>query len=177
LVEFAAGLFLGGVARLFWRPRRDVDAGPHPDRRSLMPTDEISPSHIRNTIQRHVELWNTGDRAAWLQHWRTTCPGGYALEDPVGTPVKRGFDLLAEVWDRAFADAVLTATIELLIVCGREAALVTVYRGDMAGTAMEIRGIETYRFDVDRSVHQRTFFELPESAYAEWTARTGDDAG
>ena len=128
---------------------------------------------IRRAISHHIELWNAQDREGWLAHWRTTCPGGYALEDPVGTPVKRGFDLLGEVWDRAFADTAWTITMQHCIVCANEAALVMVNDGTLGGVPVSVQGIEVYCFHADHSVHQRTFYELPDSTYADWTATTG----
>lgn len=128
---------------------------------------------IRRALTHHVELWNAREREAWLAHWRATCPGGYALEDPVGTPVKRGFDLLGEVWDRAFADTAWTITMQQCIVCANEAALVMVNEGTLGGVPVTAQGIEIYRFE-DQSVHQRTFYELPDSTYADWTRTTGE---
>jgi len=136
---------------------------------------ETSVDEIRHAIGRHIELWNSKDRDGWLQHWQSTAPGGYALEDPVGTPVKRGYELLGEVWDRAFDETAWKITMKQCIVCGNEAALVMVNEGTVGGAAVAVEGVELYRFGEDRSVHQRTFYELPEgSEYLEWTEKTGD---
>ena len=130
---------------------------------------------IRSALARHVELWNAKDRAAWLSHWESICPGGFTLEDPVGTPVKRGHEIMGEVWDAAFAESAWTLTLEECIVCGNEAALVVMNEGDVGGQPVALRGVEIVRFDDDGSVHYRTFYILPEgSQYAAWTETTGD---
>jgi hypothetical protein len=132
-----------------------------------------TPAEIRGALECHIELWNARDREGWLSHWKSTCPGGYTLEDPVGTPAKR--DLLAEVWDAAFAETAWVITMKQCIVCANEAALVMINQGMVAGAAIEVAGVELYRFNDDGSVHQRTFYEPPAgSTYVEWTTKTGD---
>src|SRR5690349_7341061 len=102
---------------------------------------ERSADEIKDAIERHIELWNSKDRAAWLQHWQSRAPGGYALEDPVGTPVKRGYELLGVVWDRAFDETAWTITMKQCIVCGHEAALVMVNEGAIGGVPVAVEGI------------------------------------
>jgi len=130
---------------------------------------------IRNTLERHAELWNAKDRDGFIAHWKSVCLGEFTLEDPVGTPIKRGVDVLGEVWDVAFEESVWTLTIEECIVCGNEAALVVLNEGTVGGTAVALRGVEVYAFGDDGSVRVRTFYNLPEgSQYAEWTEQTGE---
>lgn len=41
---------------------------------------------------KHAELWNAGEKDAWVASWRTICPGEVRMFDPVGTAEKHGFD-------------------------------------------------------------------------------------
>jgi hypothetical protein len=36
---------------------------------------------IRAAVERHVELWNAGDKDAWLAHWKRVVPGEVTMED------------------------------------------------------------------------------------------------
>jgi hypothetical protein len=45
---------------------------------------------IRAAVERHVELWNAGDKEAWLAHWKRLVPGEVTMEDPVGTRSNAG---------------------------------------------------------------------------------------
>lgn len=47
---------------------------------------------LERFIRRWYELWNQQDKDGWLRHWRDTA-GEPTLEDPVGTPIKRGWEL------------------------------------------------------------------------------------
>ena len=40
----------------------------------------------------YVDLWNAGDKEAWIQNWRSVAPGDFRMLDPVGTPEKHGFE-------------------------------------------------------------------------------------
>jgi hypothetical protein len=59
----------------------------------------IAGADLERFIRRWYELWNAQDKQGWLQHWKHTAPGEPTLEDPVGTPVKRGWELAEELWD------------------------------------------------------------------------------
>ena len=48
----------------------------------------------------YVELWNSGDKEAWVANWKKVAPGDLVMVDPVGTPPKHGFDgCCAEPYD------------------------------------------------------------------------------
>jgi SnoaL-like protein len=132
-----------------------------------------SGDEIRALIEQHVALWNAGDKEAWLAAWQAAVPGGASMEDPVGTPVKRGWDLLAEAWD-ASPNQDWKLSIDRLIVCGNEGAAVIRNEGSVQGTPITVVSIEVYQFGDDGSVHTKTYWEAPEggSDYAEWTAST-----
>ncbi len=70
------------------RPTRSRSDRDHTRRNDMSaPTAE----EIRTAVERHVELWNAGDKEAWLAHWKRVVPGEVTMEDPVGTPLKRGW--------------------------------------------------------------------------------------
>lgn len=132
-----------------------------------------SAEEIRAAVEGHVRLWNAGDKDAWLAHWKGLVPGATTMEDPVGTPLKRGWDVQIEAWDRANADWKLD--IGLLYVCGSTAAAVIRNSGSVNGESMTIESIETYAFTDDGSLHTSTFWPLSiGTEYAEWTAETGE---
>lgn len=118
---------------------------------------------IRALLERHVELWNAGDKDAWLANWRTLVTGDVTLEDPVGSPVKRGFDVALEgEWDRTRDDWKLS--VQELITCGDEGALFVRNDGTVDGVATELDTVEIYRFGDDGSLDVRIYWEFPEAA-------------
>jgi hypothetical protein len=135
-----------------------------------------SADEIRTAVEQHVELWNAGDKEAWLAHWKRVVPGEVTMEDPVGTPVKRGWDTMSEVWD-ASPNADWKLAIGMLYVCGSTGAAVIRNSGTVNGQPTLIESIEIYQFRDDGSLHTATFWELADSnEYAQWTAATGEPA-
>ena len=129
---------------------------------------------IREALEQHVALWNRGDKEGWLAAWKSLVPGEVTMEDPVGTPVKRGWDVMGEVWD-ASPNADWKLSIEKLYVCASTGAAVIRNAGTVAGTPTVIESIEVYEFRDDGSLHTKTFWELAEgNEYAQWTAETGE---
>jgi hypothetical protein len=128
---------------------------------------------IRAAVERHVELWNAGDKEAWLAHWKRLVPGEVTMEDPVGTPLKRGWDVQSQAWDLANTDWKLS--IGLLYACGSTAAAVIRNSGTVNGEATTVESIEIYEFRHDGSAHTSTFWPLSiGNEYAQWTAETGE---
>lgn len=133
-----------------------------------------SAEQIRAAISRHVELWNAGDKEAWLAHWQSVVPGEATMEDPVGTPLKRGWNVMSEVWD-ASPNADWKLGIDLLYVCGSTAAAVIRNSGTVNGEPAVIHSIEVYKFGDDGSLHTSTFWDLSAgNEYAQWTTETGE---
>ena len=131
-----------------------------------------SPIEIRRIIERSYELWNAEDRQGWLDHWKSVTPGEHVLEDPIGTPPKHGWDILAEVWDRTSRDR-LYVTAKLIIVCANEGVAVCDNEGTVKGRHVVIESVDHYRFGEDGSTHTRSFWEIPEDLpYGEWTSST-----
>jgi hypothetical protein len=119
---------------------------------------------VRAVLERHIELWSAGDKDAWVANWRTLVTGDdVTLQDPVGTPPKRGFDLaLVGEWDRTRDDWKLTA--QELIACGSEGALVARNEGTVDGVPIELDTVEIYRFGADGSLDARIYWEFPGAA-------------
>lgn len=133
-----------------------------------------SADEIRDAVHRHTELWNAGDKAVWLAHWQRIVTGEITMEDPVGTPMKRGWDVMGEVWD-ASPNADWKLSVEKLYVCGTTGAAVIRNAGSVAGTPTVIESIEIYTFGDDGSLHTQTYWELADgNEYAQWTATTGE---
>ena len=132
-----------------------------------------SPDEVRAIVERAYELWNADDKEGWIEHWRSVTPGEHVLEDPVGTPPKRGFEILSELWDRTGRER-LHVTVERLIVCGREAVAVARSEGTVRGRPVRIDSVDLYRFGEDGSTHTRSFWEIPDRLpYGEWTRSAG----
>jgi ketosteroid isomerase-like protein len=119
---------------------------------------------IRRAIEGHVGLLNAGDKRAWLALWDEMAPGGVtALEDPVGTPVKSGPDVLNDVWERSAKSGVerVKATIKQLTVNADTAAVVVENVVKRSGRILAIDSIEIWRFLDDGSLDVRTFWNPP----------------
>ena len=131
------------------------------------------PEQVRAFVLRWYELWNAGEKVDWLIHWRSAFPGEPQIEDPVGKPVKRGWAMVEELWDRTFPDH-LSVEIEQVLVCGDEAAAVCRTRGTVGGVAFDIRSIDVHQFDGE-SLAVRSYWEIPPALpYGRWTARAGE---
>jgi hypothetical protein len=135
---------------------------------------ELSDAETRTVVERHVELWNAGDKEAWIAHWRSASPGGISMEDPVGTPIKRGHDIPNQVWDNSFGQGAWTLSIDHLVTAGNEVALVVNNEGVINGASVLVRSIEICKFGDDGSLNIRTFWDIPAgSNYGEWTTQSG----
>jgi hypothetical protein len=126
-------------------------------------------AEMRAFEERHVELWNAGDKEAWIAHMKKFSPGGFAIEDPVGTPIKQGHDILNEIWDRSFNESVWKLSIDRLITGGNEVVVVLKDEGVTNGSPVVVYEIDLIRFGDDGSVHIRSFWDVPTgSVYGEW---------
>jgi hypothetical protein len=131
------------------------------------------PDQVRTFITRWYELWNAGEKADWLGHWQSAFPGEPRIEDPVGKPVKRGWKMVEELWDRTFPEH-LAVEIEEILVCGDEAAVVCRTRGTVGGAAFDILSIDVHQFHGD-SLAVRSYWEIPPALpYGKWTVRAGE---
>ncbi len=119
-------------------------------------------AEIRRMMERHVELWNANDKARWLEEWQAIAPGEPTMEDPVGTPARRGWEAVAEAWD-ATPPSEWRITMEKLIVCANEAAAVMRNEGVVNGAPVAVESIEVYAFADDGSLSSRTYWTVPPS--------------
>jgi hypothetical protein len=118
-----------------------------------------------------VKYWNSGDKNAWIENWRSVAPGDFRMLDPVGTPEKFGFEhCCLNPYDLFQPNVKFKIKEGTLFICGNEVAWLlenrvsTKEREDFVGLS-----IETYRFEEDGSVVIRTWYKVPE--------RTSDELG
>lgn len=133
----------------------------------------LAGQELETFIRRWYQLWNEQDREGWLRHWRETAPGEPTLEDPVGTPLKRGWDLAGELWDRTGPNHP-AVTITQMITGGSEAVVVCHNEGAYRGEPLIIPSVDVWRLNPDGSSAVRSFWEIPDHIpYGKWTASTG----
>lgn len=134
-----------------------------------------SPEDIKRAVARDYELWNAGDRDAWLDNARALT-ADWTLEDPVGTPAKKGLAALAEVWDRSRDELRRRTKVQYLILGGREAVAWTVSEGRAGGERMWTHAADCWRFDDGGGVTRRVFWEpqAEQLAYLGWSRATGE---
>ena len=119
----------------------------------------------------YVELWNSGDKQAWVANWKKVAPGDFVMLDPVGTPPKSGFEgCAAEPYDLFQPSLRLRVDPATMFVCGDEVAWVMENRFTKDGEESVLLSIEVFRFGDDGSVEIRTHYDVPESS----DAVTGD---
>ena len=113
----------------------------------------------RVAVDRHVEFWNTMNRAAWVGLFSPAV----TFEDPVGGPLKTGTDAVRNSWDRSFVPGRRwTLHPDHVVAAGSECAVAMVNRGDLDGRRVETRSIEIFRVDESGLiVSVRSFFEQP----------------
>jgi hypothetical protein len=130
------------------------------------------PDEFRAFVQRWYELWNANDKQGWLDHWRAAAPGEPCIEDPVGTPLKQGWDMVEELWDRTGEDH-FKVTISEIYICGDEAAAVCRSEGTFGGETFQIGSVDVHQFHGDR-LAVRSYWEIPPGIpYGQWTATAG----
>ncbi len=111
----------------------------------------------------YVALWNAGKKEEWVANWRSVAPGDFRMEDPVGTPEKRGFEACALKPFDLFQPNVRFRVIDgSLQVCGNEVAWLLENSFRVGDTARRVLSIETYRFEPDGSVVIRTYYRVPD---------------
>lgn len=137
------------------------------------------PDRLRAFVERWYELWNADDKVGWLEHWRAFAPGEPRIEDPVGKPVKRGWEMIEELWDRTMdrAGQHFKVQVRQILMCGDEVAVVCHTEGTFGGTAFGIDSIDVHQF-ADHSLGIRSYWEIPaELPYGKWTATAGEPVG
>lgn len=121
---------------------------------------------ITTTIERYLALFSAGDREAWLDLWAEDA----TMEDPVGTPVKRGREEIGAFFDqsRSMADALELRPLGVTIVVGNEASFAFAARPTIGGATMSVPVIDVMTFDDQgRITSQRAFVDYAQMAPAD----------
>ena len=114
---------------------------------------------IRETIDRYCAAFSANDRDGWLACFDESA----TLEDPVGSPVRKGYGELGEFFDQMQA---MAAPISLnldgpAIVCGTEASFRLRIETTMGDTKFGLYAIDVMTFGDDtRITSQRAFVDL-----------------
>jgi hypothetical protein len=122
---------------------------------------------IREFYERYFRTWNEHDKEGFIDNWKSFATN-LAMEDPVGAPVRSGWDGVVDAWD--LMNDTITMTLEHLIVCGREAAFVVRNDGIIDGEAFSGISIETMRIEDDGSVLLRNWWEPQGEMLEGWAA-------
>ena len=110
----------------------------------------------------YVELWNAGDKEAWISNWRSVAPGDFRMLDPVGTPMKKGFEECCAKSFDLFQPSIRFKVAEgTLFVCGNEVAWHLENHFDSPEGPKVGHSLETYQFGDDGSVSIRTYYRVP----------------
>lgn len=112
---------------------------------------------IREFLVRNYEIWNGGELEDWVAHYRSFVTGEPCIEDPIGTPPKRGWDVIAELWRQSGPDR-LRVRIEDMIVRSGEAAVISLNYGAVCGKPVLIKSIDCFRFDQDGNLYIRSYW-------------------
>ena len=114
--------------------------------------------------QNYVDLWNKGDKEAWVANWKKVAYGDFTMLDPVGTPPKHDFDGccvepfdLFQPYTRFYIDP------ETLFICGNEVSFVMTNTFTKDGDEQVMKSIENYRFGDDGSCEIRTHYDVPDA--------------
>ena len=110
----------------------------------------------------YAELWNAGDKPAWIRNWKSVAPGNFRMLDPVGTPERLGFEECASKPYDLFRPSLRLVVPEATkFICANEVAWVMENHFTVDGELIVMRSIEEFRFDADGSVAIRTFYDVP----------------
>ena len=112
-----------------------------------------SASVVRETIEKYLEGWRTGDREAWLSLFAEKA----VLIDPVGAPANEGKEAIGVFWDRVHQlPMVFDPQIERIVVCGTEAmALFRMESRAAEGTGgMSVDIVDTFEVNEDGHITQ-----------------------
>lgn len=123
-----------------------------------MPTREELATWAKN----YAELWNAGDKEAWIANWRKLCYGDFKMWDPVGTPPKFDFEgCCLEPYDLFQPSLQMYIDPETLFVNGNEVSFVMANTFTKDGNSQVMKSIENYRFGDDGSCEIRTWYDVP----------------
>lgn len=113
----------------------------------------------------YVELWNKGDKEAWVANWKAVAPGEVTMLDPVGTPPKSDFDgCCADPFELFQPSTEFIVDPATRFICGNEVAWVMENIFTKDGQKQHMKSIEVYRFDENGNVEIRTHYDVPDAA-------------
>jgi hypothetical protein len=113
----------------------------------------VTHGEVRTFVERQAELWNSGLREEFIEAYRAVAPGGFHVENPVGTPRQSGWLALERLWDSY--NHVTKVFYELVQVTpNNEVALVVRNEGGGGERAPTRYSLETMRF-ADDGLHAR----------------------
>ena len=115
---------------------------------------------IRSTIETYCAAFSAGDREGWLGCWAPDA----TMEDPVGTPLKKGLEEIGAFYDQGKSMAPEGVALILSgepIIVGQEAAFPFRIEVTMGGSKMVTTAIDVMTFDDDAKItSQRAFVDL-----------------
>jgi len=120
---------------------------------------------LETWADRYVELWNSGEKSAWVENWKRVAPGDFVMVDPVGTTPKSGFEgCAADPYDLFQPTMRFRVDPATRFFCGNEVAWVMENRIEKDGQVEVLMSIETYIFGDDGSVEIRTHYDVPDAS-------------
>lgn len=114
-----------------------------------MNTPIPSADRIDAFLRHQMDLFNAGDHDAFLAAFREIAPGGFNVEDPVGSPVRTGWQVLEDLCERY---AGWRLELQDIKVNGNHAAIYVKNTGIYEGKPLVAFSIETYEFRTDGSM-------------------------
>jgi hypothetical protein len=112
----------------------------------------------------YVDLWNQGDKEAWVENWKKIAPAGFTMFDPVGTPAKHDFvGCCVEPFDLFQPMTEFRVDPSTRFICDNEVAWVMENVFSKDGEKQHMKSIEVYRFGDDGSVEIRTHYDVPDA--------------
>ena len=115
---------------------------------------------IRSTIDAYCETFSANDREGWLACWADDA----TMEDPVGTPLKKGKEEIGAFYDQGHTMAPEGLILELTgepVMVGDEAAIPMRVVVTMGGTKLTTPIVDIMTFDADAKIAaQRAFVDL-----------------
>ena len=113
----------------------------------------------------YVDLWNKGEKDAWVDNWKKVAPGEFTMLDPVGSPPKHDFvGCCVEPFDLFQPVTELRVDPKTMFICDNEVAWVMENIFSKDGESQHMFSIETYRFGDGGSVEIRTHYDVPDAS-------------
>lgn len=117
-----------------------------------------SEDQIRATVERYLSTFSEADREGWLDLFSD----GATVEDPVGTPLRRGREEIGAFWDDShqLADSITLKMVQGPAIAANEAAFAMEAHASSGGTTMVVPTIDVMTFDEEgRIASQRAFWD------------------